>query len=69
MHPRMKKFLGALAMVVFVAFYAMVIVAIAPRLLSGAPKWGELLFYFVAGTAWALPLMPLIRWMERVNPR
>ncbi len=65
MNPRIKKFIGALAMVLFVAFYALVIAALAPRILTGASKVTEMLFYLVAGLAWVLPLLPLIRWMER----
>ena len=65
MNPRLKKLIGTVVMVVFVAFYAMLIVAIAPRILTGASKVVELVFYVVAGLAWAFPLMPLIRWMER----
>lgn len=65
MNPRLKKFIGTLFMVVFVALYAVVVVAIAPRILTGASKMVELAFYAIAGLAWALPLMPLIWWMEK----
>lgn len=65
MNPRIKKLIGAILMVVFVAIYALVIMAIAPRILTGATKWVEALFYAVAGLAWAVPLLPLIRWMEK----
>jgi hypothetical protein len=65
MNPRIKKFIGTVLMVVFVIFYALLIMAIAPRILTGASKWVEMVFYLVAGLAWAVPLMPLIRWMEK----
>jgi hypothetical protein len=52
-------------MVAFVAFYALVIAALAPRILTGASKAVEMAFYVIAGLAWTLPLLPLIRWMER----
>lgn len=65
MNPRIKKFIGTVLMVVFVIFYALLIMAIAPRILTGGSKWVEMLFYLVAGLAWAVPLMPLIRWMEK----
>lgn len=65
MNPRIKKLVGTGLMVVFVAFYAMVIVAIAPRILTGASKWAEVAFYALAGIAWVMPLLPLIRWMEK----
>jgi hypothetical protein len=66
MNPRLKKFIGTLVMVVFVILYALIVMAIAPRIVGpGTSKIVELVFYLVAGLAWALPLMPLIRWMEK----
>jgi uncharacterized membrane protein YuzA (DUF378 family) len=65
MNPRLKKLIGAILMVLFVAFYALMIAAFAPRILIGASKMVEMLFYAIAGLAWTLPLLPLIRWMER----
>lgn len=65
MNPRIKKLIGTLVMVVFVALYALIIAALAPRILTGSSKAVELAFYVVAGLAWAIPLLPLIRWMEK----
>ena len=65
MNPRLKKLIGTIVMVLFVAFYALLITGLAPRVLTGASKLTEMLFYLVAGLAWAIPLMPLIRWMEK----
>lgn len=65
MSPRIKKLIGTLGMIVFVIFYALMIAALAPRILTGTNKVLELVFYVVAGLAWTLPLLPLIRWMER----
>ena len=69
MNPRAKKFLGAIVMVVFVIVYALLIALIAPGLLQGASKWAEAAFYAAAGLAWVLPLLPLVRWMERPAAR
>lgn len=65
MNPRVKKLIGAILMVAFVIFYALVVMAVAPRILAGASKLVEMAFYVIAGLAWTLPLLPLIRWMER----
>lgn len=65
MNPRVKKFFGTIVMVIFVAFYALVVAALAPRILNGASKFTEMMFYVIAGLAWAIPLLPIIRWMER----
>lgn len=66
MNPRLKKFIGTVVMVVFVILYSLIVMAIAPRVVGpGTSKLVELVFYLVAGLAWAIPLMPLIRWMEK----
>lgn len=65
MNPRLKKLIGAILMVAFVIFYALIVMAVAPRILTGASKLVEMAFYVIAGLAWTLPLLPLIRWMER----
>lgn len=65
MNPRIKKFFGTIVMVLFVAFYALVVAALAPRFLTGANKFAEMMFYVIAGLAWTIPLLPIIRWMER----
>ncbi len=65
MNPRLKKLIGTIVMILFVILYALVVMAIAPRILTGNSKLVEMVFYLVAGLAWVLPLMPLIRWMEK----
>ena len=67
-NPRFKKFVGMVVMVLFVTFYALLITAISPRILNGASKFTEMMFYAVAGLAWAVPLLPLIWWMEKKKP-
>ena len=39
--------------------------AIAQGRLQEAGKLWQGLYYAIAGMAWILPLMPLIKWMER----
>ncbi|MCA0404683.1 MAG: DUF2842 domain-containing protein [Proteobacteria bacterium] len=65
MNPRVKKLIGTIVMLVFVVLYVVVVSAIAPAVLKGASKLVEMGFYVVAGVAWAFPLMPLIKWMEK----
>ena len=53
-------------MLVFVVFYALIAMALAQaRPLQEAPAILQSLGYIVLGLAWTLPLMPLIKWMER----
>jgi hypothetical protein len=66
MTPRIRKAVGALAMLAFVVVYAFVAMALADsRPVSEAPTIWRTLVYMVLGLAWVLPMMPLITWMER----
>jgi hypothetical protein len=53
-------------MLIFVIIYALVAMALAQsRPVQEAPGLLQTLSYVVLGLAWTLPLMPLIKWMER----
>ncbi len=66
MSRRIRKFLGTIATICFVTVYALVAMAMAQsRIIQDAPGVLQGLYYVVLGLAWILPLMPLIRWMER----
>lgn len=68
MRRRTRKFIGAITMLVYVSFYALIAMAIAQGRLQEANKFWQGLYYLVAGMGWILPIMPLIRWMERPDP-
>ena len=69
MRHRHRKFLGVLLTLVFVVFYALAAMALAQgRFVHDAPSLLQGLFYAIIGMAWILPVMPLIRWMERPDP-
>jgi len=68
MRRRSRKFVGAVAMLAFVFIYALSIMALAQGRLQDAGRVAQAVFYLVAGVGWILPLMPLIRWMERPDP-
>ena len=66
MRRRTRKLVGAVAMLAFVAIYALVLMAVAEapavREASGLARG---LFYAIGGMSWIVPIMPLIKWMER----
>ncbi|MBL8770459.1 MAG: DUF2842 domain-containing protein [Phenylobacterium sp.] len=63
MSPRLRKFVGMLAILAFLFVYVIVAVTVGERLPS---HWAaQLVFYALAGILWWVPLAPLIRWMER----
>ena len=66
MNPRIRKAVGALAMLTFVVVYAFVAMALADsRPVNEAPALVRTFVYMVLGLARVLPMMPLIVWMER----
>ncbi len=63
MTPRIRKLVGLLAMLVFLVAWVAAAVKIADYLPDHP---AILLIYFaIAGTAWGLPLFPLMKWMNR----
>jgi hypothetical protein len=63
---RQRKLIGGCAMLVFVIVYALAAMALAQsRPLQEATGLLQTLGYVVLGLAWTLPLLPLIKWMER----
>jgi thiol:disulfide interchange protein len=68
MTRRTRKFIGTLALIIVVPAYAMLMVELSRYVLAGANWWQQALFFIVAGIGWALPVMPLIRWMEKLSP-
>ena len=61
--PTLRKPIGILMMLGFVAIWTFIVVAASPWI--GALPWpAEALVYLIAGIVWILPLGPLLRWME-----
>lgn len=65
MSQKLRKLVGTLTMLVFVVVYALVVMALAQPILRNAGAVTQLVFYAVAGMSWILPIMPLVKWMER----
>ena len=62
-HPRHKKLIVVLAFMPVILAYIIVVMAVSDHV----PKhWlVQLVFYIVAGMAWAFPLKPVMAWMNR----
>jgi hypothetical protein len=63
MSARVRKAIGGVAMLVFLAAYIWAMSTLGQKL--PGEWWAKLAFYLVAGTAWGVPLIPLIAWMNR----
>lgn len=67
MGPRARRFVAMLGALAFLAFYVWAVVAMAGVLPDN--MWIDLAFYAVAGLAWGVPLIPLLRWAESGKPK
>lgn len=68
MSIRMRKLVGAIALLVFLATYALLAMLAAVVLQVNSSKVLELLFYIIGGLAWVIPAGLLVRWMQRSDP-
>ena len=63
MPVRLRKFIGLIAILAFLALYVVAISTIGDYVPN---HWAaKLLFYAIAGTFWGVPLFPVIKWMNR----
>lgn len=65
MSIRARKFVGTIALLVLVAAWALLAMALAQSVLTDINGFVAALYYIVAGLGWVLPAMPLISWMAR----
>jgi uncharacterized membrane protein YuzA (DUF378 family) len=66
MRMRTRKLIGTVVTIGFVMVYALVAMALAQaRPLQESSPPVQFIIYAIIGLAWILPLMPLIRWMQR----
>lgn len=68
MNIRTRKLIGAVVLLLFIAVYALIVMAAAVVLQVSESKWVELAFYIIGGLAWVIPAGLLIRWMVRPDP-
>lgn len=65
MRMRTRKLIGGIALIALVTIWALLAMALSQFPVIKANGLIETLYYVVAGLAWVLPAMPLIRWMSR----
>ena len=64
----MRKLIGAVLLVVFVPFYALVAMTIGAARLPGTSLWVQTLYFAVDGVIWVIPAGIIIKWMQRPDP-
>ncbi|HLH95289.1 MAG TPA: DUF2842 domain-containing protein [Xanthobacteraceae bacterium] len=62
---RIRKLIGAFALIALVLIWALTAMVIAQFPALQANALVEAIYYAVAGLGWVLPAMPLVKWMSR----
>ena len=64
MPVRLRKFIGAVALLALVVIWALVAMALAqsPTIRDSAAL--SIAYYVIAGLGWVLPAMPIVAWMS-----
>jgi len=65
MSGRLRKLVGTVALLVFLALYTWLAAAIGSGRVVEAPALAQAAYYLVAGLLWVVPAALLIRWMQR----
>lgn len=65
MPVRIRKLIGAVALLVLVTVWALLAMAVAQFAFASNNSLVAWLFYVVAGLGWVLPAMPVVSWMSR----
>ena len=64
---RLRKLIGAVALITLVIVWALGALALAQTMLTSVSGWAAAIYYVVAGLGWVLPAMPLVRWMSKAD--
>jgi hypothetical protein len=65
MHPRIRKLIGAVALIALVAVWSLLMMALAQVVLVRTNAWLDFAYYFIAGLGWVPLAMFLVWWMSR----
>jgi hypothetical protein len=68
MSTRTRKLIGAVILLVFLAIYSLLALAVAVVLqVNTTSKFVELAFYVIAGLLWVVPAAWIVTWMSRTE--
>ena len=65
MPVRLRKLIGAVALLALVMVWALIAMALAQSALTDINGWVATLYYVVAGLGWVMPAMPINAWMTK----
>jgi hypothetical protein len=64
---RLRKFIGAIALILLVVVWALLAMAVAQAPFIFDNMVASIAYYVIAGIGWVLPAMPIVSWMSRPN--
>ena len=64
MPVRLRKFIGAVALLALVVIWALVAMALAQSPAIRDSTALSIAYYVIAGLGWVLPAMPIVAWMS-----
>jgi hypothetical protein len=67
MPARLRKFIGAVLLLILVTVWALVAMALAQSPFIFDNMFASIVYYVIAGIGWVLPAMPIVSWMSRPN--
>lgn len=65
MKLRTRKFIGTIALLLFLVVYAVFAMAFGASRIVGSSSLAEGLYFLVAGLVWVVPAGFLVKWMQR----
>ncbi len=65
MRQKTRKLIGTAALLAFVVVYGPIAMALADSRIVETHTAVQTLIFLVLGIVWILPVMPLIRWMQK----
>jgi hypothetical protein len=65
MNQRTRKLVGTIGIILFVTIYGPIAMALAESRIMEAPHFVQVMAYIFLGLIWVVPVMPVIRWMQR----
>ena len=63
MGPRTRKAVATVGVLAFLGFYVWGVTSLAGFIPQA--WWAQVLYFAVAGLAWGVPILPLIKWAEK----
>ena len=65
MPMRIRKLIGAFALLALVTVWSLLAMALAQSVLTDINGFVAVIYYLVAGLGWVLPAMLLVKWMAK----